>query len=156
MRSILSISLWPRCSGRQGHKSEREVQCHTIAANCRDCFAREWLLAGIVGYAVPVKEGDAVPLDAEMRSDGIQTAAAQAVVTGPAMQHDCSNDESGLALPQLKVEASWDSHGLRDLTDITVVTQMSPGRCVQLGIRVRHLLQALIRQAASSRRGPVS
>lgn len=92
-------------------------------------------------------------LDTEMNIYGVRTTAAQAAVTGPAMQHDCSNDESGLVLPQLKVEASWDSHGLRELADITVVTQMSPGRCVKLGIRARHLLQMLIKQAASS---PVS
>lgn len=41
---------------------------------------------------------------------------------------DCSNDDSGLPLATLKVEAAWESHGLREGSDITIVTQMSPRR----------------------------
>ena len=41
---------------------------------------------------------------------------------------DCSNDDSGLPLASLKVEAAWESHGLREGSDITIVTQMSPRR----------------------------
>ena len=41
---------------------------------------------------------------------------------------DCSNDDSGLPLASLKVEAAWESHGLREDSDITIVTQMSPRR----------------------------
>lgn len=41
---------------------------------------------------------------------------------------DCSTDDSGLPLASLKVEAAWESHGLREGTDITIVTQMSPQR----------------------------
>jgi hypothetical protein len=41
---------------------------------------------------------------------------------------DCSTDDSGLPLASLKVEAAWESHGLREDNDITIVTQMSPRR----------------------------
>jgi hypothetical protein len=48
---------------------------------------------------------------------------------------DCSNDDSGLPLASLKVEAAWESHGLREGSDITIVTQMSPRRCARRSVR---------------------
>lgn len=57
------------------------------------------------------------------QSDNDTTASATT-----AQHHDCSNDSSGLSLAVLKVEASWESHGYRDATDITLVTQMSSSK----------------------------
>lgn len=44
--------------------------------------------------------------------------------------HDCTNDASGLVLATLKEEARWSSAVVRVASQITMVTQMSPGRCV--------------------------
>ena len=45
-----------------------------------------------------------------------------------AMMHDCSNDDSGLPLARLKVEQRWSSAAARQPWDVTLVTQLSPGR----------------------------
>ena len=42
--------------------------------------------------------------------------------------HDCSNDDSGLPLAKLKVEQRWTSAAAREPWEVTLVTQLSPGR----------------------------
>ncbi len=66
---------------------------------------------------------------AKAAADTGGTTAAPGAAGGKAMpMHDCSTDDSGLPLASLKVEAAWESHGLREGTDMTIVTQMSPRR----------------------------
>lgn len=66
---------------------------------------------------------------AKAAADAGGTTAAAGAVGGKAMpMYNCSTDDSGLSLASLKVEAAWESHGLREGTDMTIVTQMSPRR----------------------------
>ena len=71
-------------------------------------------------------------------------AAGTAVPTAApvAVMHDCSNDESGLPLAKLKVEQRWTSAAGREPWDITLVTQLNPGRrdAVSLGFNCPLLL----------------
>jgi len=65
--------------------------------------------------------GEAAPVNA-VEETAVPTAASTA------MMHDCSNDDSGLPLAQLKVEQTWTSAAARQPWDVTLVTQLSPGR----------------------------
>ena len=90
------------------------------------------------------------PLPGETQVEEAMVAAPRTPageVTDPALaldaavvtkqMNDCSNDESGLEMATLEVLASWTSAAPRVVTDMTMVTQMSPGRCGDRGL-VRH------------------
>ena len=69
-------------------------------------------------------------LPASGQTAPVNAAAGSAVPTAAptAVMHDCSNDDSGLPLARLKVEQRWTSAAAREPWDITLVTQLSPGR----------------------------
>lgn len=98
---------------------------------------RDRLAAAARGAAatLPSNTGETTP------TAGAATSTPVAAAAAPAQQtfHDCSNDASGLELASLRVAATWISAAARQPTDMTMVTQMSPGRCGALSPEPRQV-----------------
>lgn len=79
----------------------------------------------------PAEEEEALstPAGATAAIPAAAVEEAAPAAAASAQMHDCSNDDSGLDLATLAVAASWSSAAARVATDMTMITQMSPGRC---------------------------
>ena len=89
--------------------------------------------------ASDVDAGEATAADgatANAVRSGAGSSSSSAGKASSMPMQDCSNDDSGLPLASLKVEAAWESHGLREDSDITIVTQMSPRRSAERHLRI--------------------